>query len=115
MRPFRQRFRRIFVTVLEKEWPLRRKLCPAAFPVLPQLIVKVLRNIREVIQEGIPEWIAGQNELVAGFRSRGPEAQESRTTEDNIHFKKEWRKKKRKEGRLCIEGSLAILSYTVLN
>lgn len=105
MRPFRQRFRRIFVTALEKEWPLRRKLCPAAFPVLSQLIVKVLRNIVKVIQEGIPEWIAGRNELAAGLRSCGPEAQKSRATEDNIRFKKEWRKKKkkRKEGRLCVE------------
>src|ERR1700722_1192659 len=101
---FRQRFRRIFVTALEKEWAFRRKLCPTAFPVLSQLIVKVLRDIREVIQEGIPEWIAGQNELVAGRRSRGPEAQESRATEDNIRFKKEWRKKeKRKKGK---EGRL---------
>jgi hypothetical protein len=56
---FRQRFRRIFVTALEKEWAFRRKLCLAAFPVFSQLIVELLRDIREVIQEGIPEWIAG--------------------------------------------------------
>jgi hypothetical protein len=52
---FRQRFRRIFATTVEKEWAFKRKLCPAAFSILPQLIVKVLENIREVVQEGAPK------------------------------------------------------------
>jgi hypothetical protein len=69
----------------------------------------MLRNIREAIQEGTPEWIAGQNELVAGLQSHGADVQEPPATEDNIHFKKERRKKKkRKEGRLSVEESLAI-------
>lgn len=51
---FRKRFIRIFITALEKEWGFGRKLCSAAFLVLLQLIVKVLRNSREVVQEGIP-------------------------------------------------------------
>src|SRR2546423_12789402 len=52
-------------------------------------------------------------------RSRPPEpwTRGSRVPCDGGQYslQKEWRKKKRKEGRLCIEESLAILSYTVLN
>jgi hypothetical protein len=59
----------------------------------------MLRNIREAIQEGTPEWIAGQNELVAGLQSHGADVQEPPATEDNIHFKKERKEEEEEEGR----------------
>jgi hypothetical protein len=81
----------------------------SGFPVLPQLIFKVLGHIWEAVQEGGLEWVVRQNELVAGLWSRGPEAQESPATEDTIHFKE--RRRKWKEGHLCVEEPLAIESY----
>ena len=98
--------KRIFVTTVKKEWAFRRKLCPGGFPHSPSAYRQGAREHPRGSPRKRSQRVVRQNEPVAGFRSLGPEVQESLAMEKTIHPKKE-----SKEGRLCVEESLAIELY----